>query len=384
MILRRKFITLLGGAAAWPLAARAQQRTLPVIGLLGSTTAVGRTTATVAFIQGLKEAGFVDGQNVLIEARWADDRYDQLPAMADELVRARVALIAAIGNSLPARAAKSATPTIPIVFTMGADPVQLGLVASLNKPGGNITGVTGLSVDINQKRLQLLHDLLPNAKVFGHLINPDNLAPSSAGRTALELAQETARLWGVTVEAAQARTVPDFDAAFVSLAEKRIEGLLVGSEALFTSSNDRLVALAAQHRIPAVYNATEAARAGGLMSYTASITDTHRQAGRYAGRILKGEKPADLPVLLPTKFEFVINLKTARTLRLTVPPGLMAIAGKTVTNSRRRIIRLPRRRGGVAARGARAATRDAGGRLAQHPEFRNRCPCIAGFSAGTE
>jgi putative tryptophan/tyrosine transport system substrate-binding protein len=201
---RREFITtLVGGAVAWPVSTWAQQRTLPVIGILGSATAEGQATEAAAFMQGLKEAGFIEGQNVAIVARWADDRYGQLPAMAAELVRARVTLIAAIGNSLPARAAKSATGTIPIVFTMGADPVQLSLVASLNRPGGNITGATSLSVDINQKRLQLLHDLLPNAKVFGHLINPDNLAPSSAGRTAMELAQDTARLWGGTVEVAQ-------------------------------------------------------------------------------------------------------------------------------------------------------------------------------------
>jgi putative ABC transport system substrate-binding protein len=328
---RREFIAGLGGAAAaWPIGASAQRPTLPVIGLLGSTTAEAQPATTAAFMQGLKEAGFIEGQNVAIEARWADNRYDQLPAMAAELVRVRVALIAAIGNSFPARAAKSATPTIPIVFTMGADPVQLGLVASLNKPGGNITGATSLSVDINQKRLQLLRDLLPNAKVFGHLFNPDNLAPSSAGRTAIELAQDTARLWGVTVEVAPARTVADFDAAFASLAEKRIDGLLVGSEALFTFRHGPLVALAAQYEMPAVYASSEAARAGGLMSYTASLTDSYRQAGRYAGRILKGEKPADLPVLLPTKFEFVINLKTAKTLGLTVPPGLMAIADEII------------------------------------------------------
>jgi putative ABC transport system substrate-binding protein len=185
-------------------------------------------------------------------------------------------------------------------------------------------------VDINQKRLQLLHDLLPKAKLFGQLINPDNLAPSSAGRTAIELAQDAARLWGVTIEAARARAVADFEAAFAGLAEKRIDGLLVGSEALFSFNNDRLVALAAQYAIPAIYSSTEAARAGALMSYVASLTDCYRQAGRYAGRILKGEKPADLPVLLPTKFEFVINLQTARTLKLTVPPGLMAIADEII------------------------------------------------------
>jgi putative ABC transport system substrate-binding protein len=328
---RRDFITHVGAAAAgWPLAAMAQQRTLPVIGILGSATAEGWATATAAFMQGLKEAGFIEGQNMAIEARWADDRYDQLPAMAAKLVRARVALIVAIGNSLPARAAKSATTTIPIVFVMGADPVQLGLVASINRPGGNITGATDLSVDNNQKRLQLLHDILPNAKVFGHLINPDNLAPSSAGRTVIELAQDTARIWGVTVEVAHARTVADFDAAFASLAEKRIDGLVVGSEALFTSRLDRLVALAAQYAMPAVYASVESARAGGLLSYSASRTDNHRQAGRYSGRILRGEKPADLPVLLPTRFELVLNLKTAKALGLTIPPGLLAIVDEVI------------------------------------------------------
>jgi putative ABC transport system substrate-binding protein len=279
---------------------------------------------------GLREAGFIEGQNVRIEQRWANNQYDQLPAIAAELVRARVALIVAIGNSLPARAAASATTTIPIVFAMGADPVQLGFVTSLNSPGGNITGGTDQSVDSNQKRLQALHDLLPSAKVFGYLVNPDNLAPSSAGRTAIELAQDTARIWGVVVEVAQVRTVADFDAAFASLAEKRIDGLVVGSEALFTSSHDRLVALATQYAMPALYHSTEAARGGGLMSYSAGSTENHRQAGRYAGRILKGEKPAELPVLLPTKFEFVINLKTAKALGLTIPETLLAVADEVI------------------------------------------------------
>jgi putative ABC transport system substrate-binding protein len=332
MMDRREFITLLGGAAAaWPRAARAQQRqTTPVVGILGSGTAAAWDTPTAAFIQAMKESGFVERQNVAIESRWANDQYDRLPDMAVDLVRAGVSLIVAIGNSLPARAAKSATTTIPIVFTMGADPVQLGLVASLNRPGGNITGATDQSVDSNQKRLQLLHDLLPNAKTFGHLVNPDNLAPSSAGRTVIELAQDTVRVWGVAVEVAYARTVADFHAVFASLAEKRIDGLVVGSEALFTSGRDRLIALAAQYAMPAIYHYTETVRAGGLMSYSASITDSHRQAGRYAGRILKGEKPADLPVLLPTKFEFIVNLKTAKTLGLTIPPGLLAIVDEVI------------------------------------------------------
>jgi putative ABC transport system substrate-binding protein len=329
---RREFITLFGGAAAaWPIAARAQQRpAIPVIGILGNSTAESDVARLPAFMQALKESGFVEGQNVAIESRWANDNYDRLPEMAADLVRARVALIVAIGNSLPARAAKSATTTIPIVFVMGADPVQLGLVASLNRPGGNITGVTGLSVDANPKRLQLLHDLVPSAKVFGHLVNPDNLAPSSGGRTVLELAEDTARIWGVMIEVAHARTIGDFDAAFASFKEKRIDALVIGSEALFLSGRDRLIALAAQYAMPAVYAATESARAGGLMSYSDSFEERYRQAGLYAGRILKGEKPADLPVLQPTKFEYLINLKTAKTLGLIIPPGLLAIVDEVV------------------------------------------------------
>jgi putative tryptophan/tyrosine transport system substrate-binding protein len=327
---RRQFIAGLGSAAVVPLSARAQPSSLPVIGILGSASAESYASLLAASMQGLRETGVVEGQNVAIESRWANDQYDRLPGMAADPVRTGVSLIVAIGNSLPARAAKSATTIIPIVFTMGADPVQLGLVASLNRPGGNITGVTDLSVDINQKRLQLLHDLLPKAKVFGHLINPDNLAPSSVGRTAMELAQDTARHWGITVEVAHARTVADFDAAFASLGEKRIDGLLVGSEALFTTRYDRLVALAGQYAMPAVFYGTEAARAGGLMSYTASRTDAHRQAGRYAGRILNGAKPADLPVLQPTKFELVINLKTVKALGLTIPETLLATADEVI------------------------------------------------------
>jgi putative ABC transport system substrate-binding protein len=330
-IQRRDFLTLLGASAAtWSLPARAQQRTRPVIGILGSSTVESDVARLPAFMQALKETGFVEGQNVAIEPRWANDDYDRLPEMAADLVRARVALIVAIGNSLPARAAKSATTTIPIVFAMGADPVQLGLVASLSRPGGNITGVTGLSVDANQKRLQLLHDLVPGAKVFGHLVNPDNLAPSSGGRTVIELAQDTARIWGATIQVAHARTVGDFDAAFASLAEKRIDALVIGSEALFVSGRDRLVALAAQYAMPAVFAATESARAGGLMSYSDSFTDRYRQAGLYAGRILKGERPADLPVQQPTKFEFVINLKTAKALGIEVPPTLSALADEII------------------------------------------------------
>jgi putative ABC transport system substrate-binding protein len=218
---RRQFINLLGGAAAWPLMARAQQRTLPVIGILVSTRAEAAAPAVSAFMQGLKDTGFVENQNIAIQAHWANDQYDRLPAMAAELVRAGVALIAAIGNNLPARAAKNATSTIPIVFTMGADPVQLGIVDGLSRPGRNITGVTSLSADQLQKRLQLLHDAVPKAKVFGLIINPDNFGrTSSGGRTSVELAQDAVSSWGGTIEVAQARTVSDFDAAFASLAQR--------------------------------------------------------------------------------------------------------------------------------------------------------------------
>ena len=329
---RRDFIALLGGAAtAWPLAARAQQRTLPVIGILGDSTAESVTTRLLAFMRGLKETGFVEGQNVAIEFRWANDDYDRLPELAADLVRRRVSLIVTLGTNLPARAAKSATTTIPSVFFMGADPVQLGVVASLNRPGGNITGVSGLGIDLIQQRLQLLHDLVPNAKAFGLLLNPDNLGPtSSAGRTNLELAQDAMRIWGGTVHVTHARTVADFDAAFASLAEKRIGALVTGADALFNSGRERLVALAAQYAVPMVYVSRESAVAGGLMSYSASATDGLRQAGLYAGRILKGEKPADLPVQLPTRFELVINLKTAKAIGLTIPETFLVRADEVI------------------------------------------------------
>jgi putative ABC transport system substrate-binding protein len=325
---RREFIAALGGAAACPLAARAQQRTLPVIGILGSATA--ETAGVSAFTQGLKDTGFVEGQNIAIEAHWANNQYGRLPAMAAELVRARVALIYATGNYLPTRAAKNATSTIPIVFAMGADPVQLRIVDGLSRPGGNITGVTNLASDQLQKRLQLLHDAVPTAKVFGLIINPDNFGrTSSGGRTPVELAQEAVTSWGGTVEVAQARTVGEFDAAFASLAERRINALATQSDALFSSSHERLVVLAARYAIPMIFGPAASTKAGGLMSYNVG-EDISRQAGRYAGRILKGEKPADLPVLLPTKFEFVINLKTAKALGLTIPPGIRAIATEVI------------------------------------------------------
>jgi putative ABC transport system substrate-binding protein len=326
---RRSFITLLGGAAAWPIAARAQQAPLPVIGILGSSTVETWALRTANFMQGLKEIGFVEGQNVAIESRWANDQYDRLPGLAADLVSRRVSLIAAIGNNLPARAAKGATSTVPIIFAMGADPVQLGLVASLNKPGGNITGITVLTSELIPKRLQLLHDLVPSAKLFGFLANPDNVTVNSLGtRTDIELAQDTVRNWGGSLEVAYARTVGEFDTAFASLAQKRIEAFATGGDAL--QSSGRLIALAAQYAIPAAFHSAEFTKAGGLMSYNSDGADGYRHAGRYAGRVLKGEKPADLPVLLPTKFEFVLNMQTARLLGIDVPPTLLAIADAVI------------------------------------------------------
>jgi putative tryptophan/tyrosine transport system substrate-binding protein len=328
---RRRFITLLSGAATWPLAARAQQPAMPVVGILGNSTAESHATRLPAFMQGLKETGFSEGQNVAIESCWANNEYDRLPDMAADLVRRRVSLIVTLGTNLPARAAKSATTTIPIVFFMGADPVQLGVVAGLDRPGGNITGVSGLGIDLIQKRLQLLHDLVPNAKGFGLLLNPDNLGPSSsAGRTQIELAEDAVRIWGGTLQVAYTRTVGDFDVAFASFSEKRIDALVTGADGVFTSGAERLVALAAQHAMPMAFTSRELALAGGLMSYGASQTDSYRQAGLYAGRILKGEKPADLPVLLPTKFELVVNLKTGKALGLTIPESFLLRADEVI------------------------------------------------------
>jgi putative ABC transport system substrate-binding protein len=329
---RRDFITLLGGAAAaWPLAARAQRAPMPVIGILGSESAASYAAQMRVFLQALAESGFVEGQNLALETRWADDRPERLPDMAADLVHRRVALIATLGNNLPARAAQSATTTIPIVFAMGADPVQLGLVASFNKPGGNITGITNLASDLTQKRVQFLRDLAPAAKIFGYLFNADNAGVnSSAGRTNLELTQDAVRAWGGTVEAAPVRTVAEFDAAFSHLASKRVDALTTSGDAIFTSGRERLVALVAQYAIPAMFHTSEIAQAGGLASYGTSTADEYRRAGLYAGRILKGEKPADLPVQAATKFELVINLKTAKAMGLAVSQNILFVADEVI------------------------------------------------------
>ena len=325
MTTRRQFITLLGGAAAWPLAARGQQQPMPVVGFMNvNTSAENVPDLVAAFRQGLKETGFVEGQNVAVEYRLAEGQYDRLPALATELVRRQVSVIALHGLP-PALAAKAATTTIPIVFQMANDPVQLGLVASLSRLGGNITGVTSLNVEVGPKQLELLHELVPSAAVIGMLVNPNN--PDAEIRRD---AQAAARRLGLELHVLHASTERDFDAAFASLVRLRAGALVIGPDSLFTSGSKQLAALALRHAIPAICPYREFAAAGGLMSYGTSITDAYRQIGAYAGQILKGAKPADLPVMQPTKFELVINLKAAKALGLTVPLTLQASADKVI------------------------------------------------------
>ena len=328
MMRRREFIAGLGSAAAWPVMARAQQQKIPVVGVLGSGT--GESFArplAVFFMQGLKEAGFIEGQNLRVEQRWANNQYDRLPEMAADLVRAQVSLILAVGNNLPALAAKAATSTIPIVFMMGVDPVAIGLVASFNHPGGNVTGVTAAIVDILQKRMQVLHDLVPNARRFGYLVNPDNV---SSIETVINPARDAVRAWGGTLEVEYARAARDFDAAFADFAERHVEAIAIAGDALFGAERERLIRLAAQYSVPVIYASEASVRTGGLMSYAAASGVLFRQAGLYAGRILKGERPADLPIIQPTKFDLVINLKTAKALGLTIPETLLAAADEVI------------------------------------------------------
>jgi len=321
---RRDFITLLGGAAAWPLVLLAQQPTVPVIGFLGSTSAEGYVPFVAAFRQGLKEGGYTEGQNVAIEYRWAGDRYDRLPALAADLVQRRVAVIAAASGP-STRAAKAATSTIPIVFSTGVDPVETGLVASLNRPGGNLTGVTNVSIEIVGKRLELFRQLLPAAKVVAVLTN----ATQPALETQVKYLEAAARILDLRLDFLNAATEGELDLAFTSVAERRADALLVTDDPFFVGRRDQIVALAARNAVPAIYTFRDFTAAGGLMSYAASLVDMYRQIGLYTARILKGEKPADLPVMQPTKFELVINLKTARALGLTVPT-LRAIADEVI------------------------------------------------------
>jgi ABC-type uncharacterized transport system substrate-binding protein len=324
---RREFITLIGGAAvAWPLAAHAQQAALPVIGFLSTRSPGESASVEAAFRQGLREAAYVEGQNVHIAFRWAEGHYDRLPTLAASLVDIRVAVIVAAGGIASGLAAKALTSTIPIVFNTGEDPVRLGLVASLNRPGGNVTGVSMFLSEMETKRLALLHELIPSATMMGVLVNPNG--PSID--TQLQDVNSASRALRQQVHIVNAANERELDAAFAAFTQLKAGALLVGSNAYFTSRRDQIVALAAQHAIPAVYDQREFAAAGGLMSYGTNLGDTYRLMGVYTARILKGEKPTDLPVQQPTKFELVINLKTAKTLRLDVPATVLARADEVI------------------------------------------------------
>jgi putative ABC transport system substrate-binding protein len=323
---RREFITLLGGAVASPLVARAQQPALPVIGFMSGRSPEDSTHLVAAFRQGLAENGFVEGQTVAIEFRWADGDYDRLPALAADLVSRKVAVLVGVGGDVSAVVATKATRTIPVVFGMGGDPVKAGLVASFNRPGGNVTGYTVLTSEMESKRLGLMRELVPGVSLIGILVNPQLPA------TVQELADLEPAAKGVNQQLFVARADNDaeLDTALASFVQQRVGAFLVTSAPFFDTRMNRIVSFAAQNRLPAIYQFREYAVAGGLISYGPNIVESYRNAGVYVGRILKGEKPADLPVLQPTKFDFVINLKTAKALGLTVPPTLLAEAGEVI------------------------------------------------------
>jgi putative tryptophan/tyrosine transport system substrate-binding protein len=323
---RREFITLLGGAAAWPLAAHTQQQAMPVIGFMSARSPGDSVHLLEAFRRGLSDGGFVEGQNVVVEYRWAHGDYARLPALARELVDRKVAVLLGIGGDSSALAAKAASSTIPVVFGMGSDPVQAGMVTSLNRPGGNVTGVNLLINELEPKRLGLLNELVPGTALIGALLNPK--FPPSA-QQAKEL-REAAQTIGRPVVILNASNDAELDAALATLVEQRAGALLVGADPFISTRRDRVIAFAAERQLPTMFHFREFALAGGLMSYGVSITDAYRHFGAYAARILKGEKPADLPVMQSTKFEFVINLNTAKAFGLSFPPGLLAIADEVI------------------------------------------------------
>ena len=326
---RREWILLLGGGvttAAWPLATRAQQKAMPVIGYLGAGSPGPWAPLVAAVQQGLSDTGYIEGQNLAIEYRWAEDRYDRLPALAADLVGRKVDLIVAIGGPASALAAKNATATIPIVFSSVGDPVAEGLVASLARPGGNVTGFSNIGTELAPKRLELLSELVPQARVIALLVNPNNTAHEGLARDV----QEAARTKGVQLPILKAATESEIDAAFASLVQLHAGALLIGSDPFFFARREQLLALESRHAVPAIYWRREFAASGGLISYGPSFPAMYRQAGIYAGRILKGEKPADLPVQQPTIFELVINLKTAKALGLTVPQSILARADEVI------------------------------------------------------
>ena len=324
---RREFIKAIAGSAAgWPLAARAQQRSIPVIGFLNSASAIEWSPFVAAFRRGLSESGYVEGQNVAIEFRWAEGHYDRLPMLAADLVRIGVAVIVATGGTTSAVAAKQTTTTIPIVFSTGGDPVKQGLVASINRPGGNITGVNVLTTGLEAKRLEILHEVLPSASVIGVLINPNNVSAEAQSI----IVQDAGRTMGQKVLILHASSERDFEAVFATMVQSRIDAVIVAADPFFSSHRDQLIALTARYRIPAIYEWHEFVQAGGLMSYGSDLAEGYHQIGIYAGRVLKGEKPGDLPIVQSTKVQFAINLKTAKTLGLTFPLALLGRADEVI------------------------------------------------------
>jgi putative ABC transport system substrate-binding protein len=323
---RRDFITLLGGAAAWPLAASAQQRAFPVIGVLSSRSPAVDTALIAVIRQGLIETGFVEGQNVALDYRWAEGRYDRLAALAADLVRRQVAVIITMGGEAPALAAKAASASIPIVFAGGTDPIRSGIVTSVQRPGGNVTGVSMLIFELEPKRLGLLGELRPHARTTAVLVNPNYFYAENQ----LSDIQTAARNLGQEITILNASTISDIDAAFARLVQMHADALLVGADPFFFDRIAQVVVLAARHAIPTLFSRREFAAAGGLVSYGANVNDSYRLIGVYAGRILKGEKPGDLPIQLPTKFELVINLSTAKALGLEIPPTLLIRADELI------------------------------------------------------